>query len=229
MDTETTATDVADCDDPSSGVGKSGQGELAESHITDNPSHPTVLERPRRKKKRRWRKNFQVAASVVTNILTLVALFFVWQQNQQLAQQTGVASTQLQSSGAAGEMQFNLQVMERLDDTLMMIAENSDCFGYVWSDVVASPVPNSKPVQCGDSLIDILSMALKGLNRFPCFSQNNQDWQSYTRYVMDESISLRSRVLSNPIWWPEVTPYAKDASDGTPLVLPPSRSPQVCK
>jgi hypothetical protein len=184
---------------------------------------------PRGRFRARGDPNYQLLLAIISNVLTIVALVFIWQQTHEIAQQNSLAASSAHSSSIAAEMQFNLQVMERADDVLMIIATDPECYGYVWGKEKVAVPDNSKAIQCGDSLIDILSMALKGVKRLPCFSMNEQDWSAYTSYVMNNSPNLRYRVIDQPIWWPEVTPFAQQSQAGVQPPTAASAPPDQCR
>jgi len=100
--------------------------------------------------------------------------------------------------------------MTRLQEVQFKVADDERCFRHVWGEKVNRPViPNGKAEQCGDAVLDVLSIALAAVDRMPGFSRNNDDWSSYTAYVMEKSPNLKQRVRDHPEWWPEVIPYAR--------------------
>ena len=102
------------------------------------------------------------------------------------------------------ELQFNLNVMVCLQEVLLTIADDEDSRKEIWGDLPG----HGRPQMAGDAVLDVIEMALKACDRLPHFASNLDDWKSYTEYVMTNSPSLRNRAISNPTWWPEVTPYA---------------------
>jgi hypothetical protein len=131
----------------------------------------------------------------------------VSQQTQALVDQTHTSATSLSASETTAQLQFNLQVMTFLDDRLIAAGADKDCYRYVWETKPMSPPEGSHTIQCGDAIIDVLSMALKAVDQMPCFSPNGSDWFSYTHEVMAKSPNLRARVKAHGDWWPEVTPF----------------------
>jgi hypothetical protein len=71
-------------------------------------------------------------------------------------------------------------------------------------------------------VLDVLEMALKACERLPGFASNEDDWSSYTEYVMTASPSLRTKVLLHQDWWPELLNYARDAEAKARAGLPSS-------
>ena len=129
------------------------------------------------------------------------------QQTDSLARQTELQTGQYEILASATELQFNLDVMIRLQDVLFNIADDETSRNEVWGDR-----PDSRrPQMAADALLDVVEMALKACERLPHFASNLDDWKSYTEYVITNSPSLRARALSNPAWWPEITPYAEKA------------------
>jgi hypothetical protein len=128
-------------------------------------------------------------------------------QTDALAKQTELQAGKYEILASSTELQFNLNVMVRLQEVLANIAEDDASRNEVWGDL-----PDGKrPRQAADALLDVIEMALKACERLPNFTSNEDDWHSYTEYVMANSSSLRVRALSNPEWWPEITPYANKA------------------
>ncbi|GIF00547.1 hypothetical protein [Paractinoplanes rishiriensis] len=115
---------------------------------------------------------------------------------------------------ASSELSFNLEVMVRLQEVLLRVADDPQTHQLVWHQ---DGDENRRPQIASQSILDVLSMALKAVDRLPGFSTNGEDWTSYTRYVLQRSPSLRAEVLKHPEWWPEITPYAHEthtAEDG---------------
>jgi hypothetical protein len=139
-------------------------------------------------------------ATVLVTLVTLVAL----------VAQTRMSAHSLKDTKITGQVQYNLQIMERLDDVLVRISKDSASAKYVWSNSLspATPPDSSLALQNGDSLLDVLSMALKALHCIPGFSTNGDDWTSYVRYVMLHSPNLKRRVNEQYDWWPELDFYA---------------------
>ena len=129
------------------------------------------------------------------------------EQTGALAKQTELQAGQYDILASSTELQFNLNVMVRLQDVLFGIADDEDSRKEIWGDLPDS----ERPQVATDALLDVIAMALKACKRLPNFASNLDDWKSYTEYVMANSPLLRERALAHPKWWPEVTPYAKEA------------------
>jgi hypothetical protein len=167
---------------------------------------------------------FNQISTVITQILTVCTLLVLVYQTIQLAHQTEELADQTQQltaqtqqnqdslslSASAAELSFNLEVMKRNQEVMFKVEETPECKQYVWAKQLDSArKPSGLAVQCGDAILDVLSMALAAVGRMPGFGHNGDDWESYTRHMMQSCPNLRQRVLDNPEWWPEVTPYAR--------------------
>ena len=149
---------------------------------------------------RSW--NWPAIGKVITVVVALATLLA-------LVAQTRMSASSLKDTKVTGQVQYNLQIMERLDDVLVRISTNPPSDKYVWGPVsTATPPDSALALQNGDSLLDVLSMALKALNCIPDFSTNGDDWTSYVRYVMLHSPNLKRRVNEEYDWWPELDLYA---------------------
>lgn len=146
-------------------------------------------------------------------------------QTMALGKQTELQAGQYEILAAATELQFNLDVMVRLQEVLLAVADDDASHNEIWGD---SP-ENRRPQMAGDAVLDVVAMALKACDRLPHFASNVEDWKSYTEYVMATSPSLRSRALSNPEWWPEITPYAENAISSCSEPMTPAEEDQSSK
>lgn len=146
-------------------------------------------------------------ASAGAAVFAGVTLLVLRKQTQILAEQSRMQGEQTRLMFAASELTFNLDVMVRLDDVLLQIAEDPTTQHAIWGDAEGHSVADVM----GESVLDVLAMALKACARLPGFASNEEDWTSYAEFVMDSSPGLRQKVLDFPKWWPEVTPYAESA------------------
>jgi hypothetical protein len=126
------------------------------------------------------------------------------QQTNELAKQTELQADQYKIVAASTELQYNLNVMIRLQEVLFIIAKDEKSRDEIWGDLD----DGRQEIISGDALLDVVEMALKACERLPNFASNEEDWSDYTDYVMVNSPSIRKRVLDNPKWYPEITPYA---------------------
>jgi hypothetical protein len=102
------------------------------------------------------------------------------EQTNELAKQTQLQAEQYVIVAASTELQFNLNVMIRLQEILSIIAENENSRNEIWGDLE----DGRKEALDGDALLDVIEMALKACERLPNFAPNEEDWSSYTEYVM---------------------------------------------
>jgi hypothetical protein len=131
------------------------------------------------------------------------------EQTAELVKQTELEAEQYKIVAASTELQFNLNVMIRLQEILFAISDDKASRKAVWGDMP----DGRREVVAGDALLDVVEMALKACERLPNFASNEEDWSSYTEYIMTSRPSIRTRVLDNPKWYPEITPYAKKAQE----------------
>jgi hypothetical protein len=171
----------------------------------ESPAPPATAPTPTAaelKRKMSVETRLLIIAQVLT-LFTLIVLFI----------QTLVGQESFKLSASAAELSFNLDVMARNQDVNFIAAEDPDCYKYVWKEELKGkelPAPGSKVEQCGDAILDVLSMAIAAVDQMPGFSRNRgDDWARYTAYVMDSSPNLRNRVLAQKGWWPELEKYAK--------------------
>lgn len=152
----------------------------------------------------RWLKDssaqISALAAVIGLFAAIIGLFLVAYQLHQ-------ASSSARNTNKTGQVQFSLQVMQRLDEVLGMIAADPDCYKYIWVPSESSaPAPGSKEVQCGDSLLDVLSVVMKAVTCLPNFASNKHEWDDYVQYQFNMSPNLGKRVTEKP-WWPELNQF----------------------
>lgn len=136
-------------------------------------------------------------------LLTLQAMFVVL-----VTVQTIRLSQQTRAGQRAAELSVNLELMTRLTDALLRIADDPKSKAYVWSKTERRIVENSRPQLACHALIDVLSIAMSGIERLPGFAHHRADWDSYIRFVVDKSPNLRKEVRDHD-WWPELTRYVE--------------------
>jgi hypothetical protein len=143
-------------------------------------------------------------AAVGSSAFAGISLSMLARQTKSLAEQTKLQAGQYEILAAATELQFNLSVMVRLQEVLLDVADDEDSYTEVWGGLQE----NRRPQMARDAVLDVVAMALKACDRLPNFASNENDWKSYTKYIMEVSSSLRGHVQAHPEWWPEITPYA---------------------
>jgi hypothetical protein len=117
----------------------------------------------------------------------------------------GARQTRIQRAGA--ELSFNLELMTRIGDVLLEIADRPDAHAHIWARVSSvRPVQDYGPGHVlTQSLIDVLELAMQATNRLPGFADNKAGWGLYACEVFDLSASFRQEVTEHPMWWPTVT------------------------
>jgi hypothetical protein len=102
--------------------------------------------------------------------------------------------------------------MQRLQDVLWEAADDPESHARAWGQGCED---NRRPQLATHAILDVVSMALAAVERLPGFSRNGEDWHTYATDILTKSPSLRSEVLSNPNYWPEVLPIALSVSEGS--------------
>ncbi|MFL6136706.1 MAG: hypothetical protein ACJ74O_02775 [Frankiaceae bacterium] len=146
-------------------------------------------------------------------IATILVLIY---QSYQMTQQTRQMNRQTKLSSASEFLSFNLGLMERDEDILFKVAKDDPCYAYVWK-AGPSGKPESKTQQCGDAMLDVLSMAMASVQKLPTADSNSNrdDWCGWVYYVLHKSTKLRQRVIYKDDWWPEITATALDVDERT--------------
>lgn len=149
-----------------------------------------------------WHDVTSMSPSALVALVALLAavgsMFFAGVQARMAAKQTKLMQ-------ATAQLSFNLEVMTRLGDVLMAVAEDPAAHTLVWK---TGGEKVGRPQVAGQNILDVICMALKAVDTLPGFSANSDDWSSYAQYVMDNSPHLREEVFENPQWWPELAPFA---------------------
>jgi hypothetical protein len=125
-------------------------------------------------------------------------------QTELLNQQAQAHAVQSHHFFAATELTFNLDVMMQLDRVLTDVAVDPELHAHIWTN----REEGTRAQVAGDAILDVATMALKACERLPGFQTNVDDWSSFGTYLMESSDALRTRVLDNRDWWPELAPYA---------------------
>jgi len=119
----------------------------------------------------------------------------------------GARQTRIQR--AASELSLNLELMNRLDDILLEIADRPDVHAHVWTRVSSvRPAQDYGPGHVlTQSLIEVLELAMQATQRLPGFAVNKAGWGSFACDVFDMSAAFRQEVTEHPIWWPTVSQH----------------------
>jgi len=125
--------------------------------------------------------------------------------------QAWIGARQTRMQRAAAELSFNLELMTRLGDVLLEIAERPDAHAHIWA-----PSPTATPVQdygsgqvLTQSLIDVFELALQATDRLPGFAVGREAWGMYAGEVFDQSAAFRQEVTEHPTWWPNIAEHLK--------------------
>jgi len=144
--------------------------------------------------------NAGVDLGLVAILVSVVAVGFAGYQAW-----IGVRQTRIQR--AAAELEFNLEVITRLGDVLLEIADRPDAHAHVWAGTSSTrPDQDYRPGHVLTlNLIDALELAMQATQRLPGFAVNRRGWELYAREVCDLSAAVRQEVTEHPAWWPTVS------------------------
>jgi len=140
--------------------------------------------------------------------------------------QVWIGARQTRIQRAASELSLNLDLMNRMDDILLEIADRPDVHAHVWTRVSSvRPVQDYGPGHVlTQSLAEVLELAMQATQRLPGFAVNKAGWGSFACEVFDLSAAFRQEVTEHPIWWPTVSHHLQtnrpDAVFGETLALP---------
>jgi hypothetical protein len=121
---------------------------------------------------------------------------------------------QTKTQSAAAELTFNLEIMKRLDDVLLLIARDERTSACVWSAEPPGYAEGGPEQVLTQSLIDPVEMALTAVARLPEFKRNRSDWESYAGDVIDGSAAVRSELAAHPEYWPHLASYDRKRGTG---------------
>jgi hypothetical protein len=121
--------------------------------------------------------------------------------------QAWIGARQIQLQRAASELTFNLEVMKRIDEVLLAIADRPEAHAHVWAgDSLVRSVQDYGPGHVlTQSLIDVLELAMQATQRLPGFAVNKEGWGLYACEAFDLSAALRQEVTEHPKWWPTLS------------------------
>jgi hypothetical protein len=127
--------------------------------------------------------------------------------------QAWIGARQMRIQRAASELTFNMELMNRMDDVLLAIADRPEAHAHVWA--CDSSVPPSQDYGAGhvltQSLIDVLELAMQASHRLPGFAISKEGWGDYAREAFDMSAALRQEVAAHPKWWPNLSRHLETA------------------
>jgi hypothetical protein len=127
--------------------------------------------------------------------------------------QAWIGAGQIRIQRAASELTFNLELMNRIDDVLLAIADRPQAHAHVWA--WASPARPPQDYGPGhvltQALIDILELAMQGTHRLPGFAVSKEGWGDYACEAFDLSAAIRQDVIGHPTWWPNLSRHLETA------------------
>lgn len=132
--------------------------------------------------------------------LSLIAILVSFTAAGFAGYQAWIGARQMRIQRAASELTFNMELMNRLDDVLLAIADWPEAHAHVWA--CDSSVPPSQDYGAGhvltQSLIDVLELAMQATHRLPGFAISKEGWSGYAREAFDMSAALRQEVAAHP-------------------------------
>ena len=125
--------------------------------------------------------------------------------------QAWIGSRQTRIQRATSELMLNLELMNRMDEILLAIADRPEAHAHVWArESSVRPVQDYGPGHVlTQSLIDVLELAMQAANRLPGFAVSQEGWGLYACEAFDLSAALRQEVTEHPKWWPNLTQHLK--------------------
>lgn len=140
-------------------------------------------------------------AIIVAVAATGSFLFAGW-QSREVARQTRLGN-QVAVTAATRE------TARHLDDTLAMLLQYPELrtFFYEGSEPPSDPLLRSKADTMAEMLADCLDVSLHTAKNLPLFGSANQnDWERYARFMINNSPLLRHVIhLHGVDWWPDFT------------------------
>jgi hypothetical protein len=123
--------------------------------------------------------------------------------------QAWIGARQIRIQRAASELTFNLELMNRLDDVLLAIADRPEGHAHVWArESSVRPTQDYGPGHVlTQSLIDVLELVMQATHRLPGFAVNKEGWGLYACEAFDLSAALRQEVTEHPKWWPTLSQH----------------------
>jgi|HubBroStandDraft_4_1064222.scaffolds.fasta_scaffold660642_1 hypothetical protein len=142
----------------------------------------------------------QILFSVVAITIAISSVIFAAIQTRILANQTKVLQ-------ATTELSYNLELIARMNEAILLIAGERRSRAYVWDKLSKQ---NSRYCHEGRAFLDVLDAAIYGVNRLSKFRDSGfENWYAYAEYVLENSRSLRSEVHDHPTWWPNIAPIVE--------------------
>jgi hypothetical protein len=136
--------------------------------------------------------------AVTAIFIATASMVFAGLQTRILARQTALLASTSQLSN-------NTQLLIRLDEVLLMIADDPPSHAHVWGQ---NNTVNLRPEIAAECLIDVLDAAKDTTARNPGFSAHDAAWDAYIEFVFNNSQNTLDKVLAHPDWWPQIAPSA---------------------
>jgi len=123
--------------------------------------------------------------------------------------QAWIGARQIRIQRAASELTFNLELMNRMDDVLLAIADRPEAHAHVWAwDSSVPPAQDYGPGHVlTQALVDVLELAMQGTHRLPGFAVSKEGWGLFACEAFDLSAALRQEVTEHPKWWPNLSDH----------------------
>ena len=127
--------------------------------------------------------------------------------------QAWIGARQIRIQRAASELTLNMELLNRMDEVLLAIADRPQAHAHVWA--WDSPVRPPQDYSLGhvltQALIDVLELAMQGTQRLPGFEVTKEGWGDYACEAFDLSAAIRQEVIAHPKWWPNLTRHLATA------------------
>lgn len=127
--------------------------------------------------------------------------------------QAWIGARQVRIQRAASELTFNLELMNRVDEVLLAIADRPEAHAHVWARGLSGPPAQDYGTGhvLTQALIDVLELAMQGTHRLPGFAVSKEGWGDYACEAFDLSAALRQEVREHPTWWPNFSRHLETA------------------
>ena len=142
----------------------------------------------------------QSLVSIVAITIAIGSVIFAAIQTRILARQTRMLQI-------TTELSYNLEVIVRMNEAILQIADGRKSRAHVWGKVSEQ---NSRPAHQGRALLDVLDAAVSGVDRLSQFQDSEfENWTVYAEYVLKCSRNLRDEIRDHPAWWPHLAAIAE--------------------
>jgi len=147
----------------------------------------------------------QILFSAIAIIIAIGSMIFAAIQARVLARQSRLLQ-------ATTELSYNLEVIARMNEVILQIADSRRSRTYIWGKAEKQ---NSRPCHEGRVFLDVLDAAVSGVNKLSKLRDSGfENWAVYVEYVLKHSRNLRDEVRDHPDWWPSIVPIADRLPDG---------------